>query len=526
MLCLAYLAVFPATLASTEAAVLTYAKHSHAVSDLLSPRDKLVLVLDHLDEVAAASAEPSLLSLLQAKGRFSTREETIADLWQYNQWDLEQAVTMVAGNPELPLHEVPFISLPREVLTSLAMLEECDIAATQVKAVLQTYLDAPPFWKYLPKMLRLEYDAIFTPGPTYDTLKVWNPANVPRDDYPAFWENPVLAVSLEGAGDPLAAWEAARYRGPLSVDAVNFLFQQAHPYYGSFTLVDDKLVVMSGFDEANPDTFQLIDLQEGRSAYCSDHLYRHGANWVRASRIVIRPLADIVDSAEVLHPEGDSPMQTMLDISFRHPYHLISKPNDYLWCTFTTTERSRGALKLGLSLAGYRKGIEMISMQEAVAAQARSHYLFDESRPDFASWASQSVATGNTGRVWVAFYQTTLPRRLSHYVLSLASVPMLPDMADIEPHPKQVLLKRLFQFQRDGDLQGMWDAFRELGKQVKLHIYTREEILGIIYGDEDCLSGRLSSLSPAEWKFTIHVGGIQVEPRSWRVGDIPQLVWK
>ena len=137
MLFLAYLAVFPATLASIEAAVLSYEKHSHAVSDLLSPRDKLVLVLDHLDEVAAASAEPSLLSLLQAKGRFSTREETITDLWQYNQWDLEQAVTMVAGNPELPLHEVPFISLPREVLNSQGMLEECDIAATQVKVPLR-----------------------------------------------------------------------------------------------------------------------------------------------------------------------------------------------------------------------------------------------------------------------------------------------------------------------------------------------------------------------------------------------------
>ena len=137
MLCLASLAVFPATFASIEAAVLSYAKHSHAVSDLLSPRDKLVLVLDHLDEVETATSEPSVVSLLQAKGRFSTREETITDLWQYNQWDLEQAVTMVAGNPELPLYDVPFISIPREVLTSQGMLEECDIAATQVKVPLR-----------------------------------------------------------------------------------------------------------------------------------------------------------------------------------------------------------------------------------------------------------------------------------------------------------------------------------------------------------------------------------------------------
>ena len=492
---------------------------NNVISEMFSLEDKLTLVLNHISEV-----NPALLPAIQAKGRFNTREETVADLWQYNNWELEQALTMIGGDPASPIYDIPFVNLDRHVLEAQGILGNCVAAVSQVTAVLTAYLNAPPLWKYLPKMIRESYGQVFTPGPNFDVINLWNPAVSPSQMN--LLDNPLFAFSEAADGeDAGASWEAARYAGTASYDEVSTRFRQAHPSYANYTMFDANIAIRQSFSEDQPDLVQLVDISEGRSAYCHASFFEGTIIILPESRVILRRSSNFEGVAEIIHPEGDAPIAVQLAGSLgvgAIGVDTIASPNNYLWVTIrdeivgpSTTQ------KMSLKRDGLRRGVEASSLHEAIAGASGDHRLVTDRMP---MSGGNLLLSESAGRIWFTNYD--LPERPQSVLAPFLRRTMYLELLATATHPKQVLLRNFLLAAQGTDEQATWGAYRAFGKQIKKHRYMFCEILGIIYGDEDSLNGRLGSMRPADWRFTLRDGDHPVDLEKWsQLGITPELIW-
>ena len=358
---------------------------------------------------------------------------------------------------------------------------------------------------------------------TFETLKLWDQDRAPSQ---LSRENPFYAFSLPMDGeDALEAWEAVRHWGPGSQGEVKDDHITAE---GRFQLLRNSnhapgfIAVRTEFDESDPDLCQIVDLSDGRSAYASTSLLA-ASSWDPQSRVVLRTIGH-PDVYELLHPEGDAAVRITVPPGTRTRF--TANPNIDAFVSFDTGQREVvRCLRLDLTHAGCLEGAKDVSLEDFPSAE---HQLFtyvhaDPSHLDyydFPAIASESP----TGRIWVTFYahqfHWDLGRSPQHgtpidLIRRIAEVPALVGLLSDASHPKQVMLRTALEGLAQRDAQGAWTALRRFGKRLNRHRYVKHEILGILHGDVDCLSGRFSSLSPELWRFLVEEG----------VG-LPQLVWK
>ena len=121
------------------------------IGDFLTPVDILMVVDQQVN------ANDDLYEQLRIKSEFVTRLEAVADLWQFNQPELESQILFFQDH---------------SVFTDRG--EEFDNAIKKIETVIREYLAGLDLalWKYMPMYGRLHYSDFFEDVPSYRVEKL------------------------------------------------------------------------------------------------------------------------------------------------------------------------------------------------------------------------------------------------------------------------------------------------------------------------------------------------------------------
>jgi len=434
---------------------------SPLVSDFLFSEEVFKNVIDHISRYGGER----MIDALRAKGNFETAEEAIADLWEYNSQGIYESFRKGYLDRQA-ISQVSFIVFGR---SGGRLTPGCTLAIRQLQRVIRTYLDSPPIWKFLPTLFRQRYTELFTDGPEYDILK--------KDLSSESFGSGLFAISekTDARGSLRESWEAGSGLESLMTPGIRPRLDEGYVNY-----VSDDVASRTFYLSRRPHLRHYIDLKTGRSVIY--HVHRFGdIYFAPSSRLVVSKT-----------PDG-----SMLHITHAEAAHSITLPLPYLFVyqgCFTKVgifmgdrhiSIRRDTDVLSVSLTDHSQAPQISSIEEM------NREVIQKNRMPRGRRRGCSIRE-SPERVWFTVYDMHMS--MCHQFLRMRKD--TEEFRAMGGHPRQERLRRAVERMEE---DGSWERLGELVRGM-FSDFAQFELLGLIYGDGDCVEGRFSA-DPEIWKF-------------------------